>query len=513
MGRSHKTTRMGSAAAVLLLAVSLAACAGAGDKAGSPSTLTLGAELDPAPFGYNPADYSAGQDILFDGLYQSLAVRLPDGEVGPGLATDFAYNEDQTELTLTLRDDVTFTDGSELDAELVKANLDRRDTPELVAYNAFAPGGATEILSVEVVDDDKVAMTFAAPQPGFESSLVGLSGMIVGQSGVDDRMSLSDTPAGSGPYVLDSSTVKGSEYVMVKNVDSPEADAFPYDRVVIKPIPDAQARVNAVISGQVDASYILTSTAPVAEEKGMGLAQIGGSVVSLLVFDKAGVTSKPLADVRVRRAISSALDREAFVDGLHKGDIPATNALPADSPGFDAAIDEEFGYNPERARTLLAEAGYPDGFEFSYVASPESQTDLVAIQSQLAEVGVTMNLTIASSTEEWFSAITTTPLGYLGLGWGDPAGVVYGVILGFADPHQSTDPVIGRLTGDVLGAPDDATRAEALSALNRALVESGTIIPVFEQLTTWAYDPEKIAPVVFPGTVNTPLLGSFAPAE
>jgi len=494
-----------------LLAGALTACASDSTEPEVP-TLTIAFDSDSAALGYDPLKYSSNQRQFYEGLYDSLATLAPDGSVAPGLARKFEYNDDNTVLVMTLLAGVDFTDGSTLNAQLVKRNLDRRSDPALSAYALFAPGGAAEIASVDVIDDTQLAVTFVNPQPGAEINFVGIPGMIVGKDAIDDPSILDTRPVGSGPYTLDASTAKGSSYVFTRNPEHRNADDYAYDRVITKPILEPSARINAVITGQADAGYVLTSLAWLAESKSMGISQVGGTVTSILVFDKSGATSAPFADERVRIALGLAIDREKFVEGVHPGELPAVNALPSANPGFSAQLDADYGYDPDRARQLLADAGYPDGFEFTVVSTDASATDLQALQRYFAEVGVTMNVQPASSTEQAFGAVQTTPLGYLPLNWGNPAGTMFGVILGFANPHGTVNPELVAATQAVAGAVDDQSRASALEALNIELVSSGWVIPVYEQLTTWVYG-DGVAPVVFPTGGDLPLLSSFTPAS
>ena len=497
----------------VFVAGSLAACTGAtGGSGANTSTLTLAYDSDLAPQGYDPLKYSTAQGLMYDGLYDSLFQSQADGTAGPGLATAAAANADKTVITLTLKSGVTFSDGSKLSADLVKANLDRRSDATLVAYASFAKGGAAEIKSVDVVDPTHVAITFASAQNGVEASLVSPAGSIIGQKAIDDPKVLNTAADGSGPYLVDKSTVKGSSYVLKRQDKNPEAKDYAYSTVIIKPITDTQGRTNAVISGQADAGFIATPTAAVAKSKGLGLSQVGGTVVSMLVFDKSGATTAAFADPNVRVALGMAINRKEFVDGLHKGDDPTANALPASSPGHSADIDSQYGYNPTKAKALLSTAGYPNGFTFTIVANADTQTDLQAIQKYFAAVGVTMEIKLASSTQEAFAAVNTTPLGYIPLGWANPVGVMFGVVLGFANPHGEVNPALIGDTQAVAGAQSDADRKDALTKLNTELVSSGWIIPVYEQLTTWAYNSKKVAKVEYPGGGTTPLLSSFKPA-
>ena len=113
----------------------------------------------------------------------------------------------------------------------------------------------------------------------------------------------------------------------------------------------------------------------------------------------------------VWKALSIAIDREAYVNAVHPGEIPTANALPTDSPGFLPELDEEYAYDPDAAKELLAEAGYPDGFSFDFTINQGSQRDLEALQPYWAAIGVTVNLKNAASTEELFAVVQTEPMG------------------------------------------------------------------------------------------------------
>ncbi|GAA2144970.1 hypothetical protein GCM10009825_37050 [Arthrobacter humicola] len=502
-------------AGVLLLS-SVTACGGSGQAASAvdKSTLTIGVESDSASFGFDPLRVSDAQRQFFEGLYDNLMTLQADGSVGPGLATGFSYNADNTVLTLTLKQGVTFTDGSTLDAALVKANFDRRTDPALSAYSAIAKGGAQEVTSVDVVSPTQVSLTFAKAQPGFEKNLASTLGMIVGKSGAADTASLAAKPDGSGPYTLDASTVKGNKYVLQKNDKSADAAKYPYSKIVFSVIQDPQARANALVSGQVDVAQLTSPTVDFAKSKGVGVSQIGGTVNTMISFDKTGKTSPAFASEKVRQAFQYAINRQALVDALHKGDIAAWNALPKDSAGFTAALNTQFAYDPAKAKSLLAEAGYANGFEFTIVASATTQTDLQAVQKDLAAVGITMQVKMATSTDEAFAAVATTPLGYAPLSWDNPVGLMYGAILsGFTNVQKATDDQLSAATGEAAAAKDDAAQKAALTKLNTRLVESGWMIPLYEALTNQGYNTKKIKQVEFAGTNAYPLLSSYAPAN
>ncbi|AMB60251.1 ABC transporter substrate-binding protein [Microterricola viridarii] len=498
------------------LVVALAGCSAAGGAgtAASSSTLTIAQEADMAPSGFDPLAYSAGQRQMMSAAYNSLLSLQPDGTVGAGLASEWEFNEDGTVLTLTLADGVTFSDGSKLSAALVLANLERRSDPALVAYSGFAPGGDAEMLSVEAPDASTVVITFAAPQFAVVQSLANVAGMIVGQTAIDDATLLKKAPIGSGPYVLDTAkTVKASTYTFVRNDASTEAADYPFDTVVFRPINDPQARANALISGQVDAGVMKSSTVELLESKKMGVSQIGGTTVSLIQFDKTGTSVPEMADERVRQAIQLSIDRDRLVELLHVGDTPQRNALPSASAGWSEEVDAAWQRDVPKAKALLAEAGYPNGFSFEMLSSPDSQADLELIQKDLAEAGIVMNVRPAASTQEAFDAVKTTAMGYIPLDWSNTVGLMYGVLFGFANTQGGDDEQLRAATGALAGAQTDDGRDEALQALNARLVESGWLYPLYEPLLNIGYNPTKLNPVTFAGTDSIPLLSSFTPVE
>jgi peptide/nickel transport system substrate-binding protein len=505
------------ASALAVAAVSLTACGGTTSSGGSSGgasgsqTLTIGYDSDPAPTGYDPLLYGAGQRLFFESLYQSLFVETASGGAAPELVTSFSYNASKTQMTLKLKPGVTFSDGSKLTAELVKENLDRRDDTKLEAYGAFGKGGAAEITSVAAPGPSTVVLSFAAPQATFQTELAGEPGMIVGQHGISDPASLETTPDGSGPYKL-SSAVVGSSYTMTRKPGTAAA-SYPYPTIVYRPYLDKTARLNAQISGQTDVSMLDATTAAQAQASGVTLAKNGGTVLTLLIFDKTGVTSKPFGSTMVRLALSYAINRAAFVAALAKGDEPTANAFPHASAGYDPSLNATYAFSDAKARQLLAQAGYPHGFSFTITASPADEAQLEFFQQQFAAIGVRMNVTETSSTGQLFAAINTQPMGFIPLPWPSEIGVTAGVLVGgFANPRRTQDPVIGAALGAASNATGPAFPA-ALKKLNDALVNQAWVIPVAEQFAYVGYNAKKVARPVFPGQDEFPLLTSLRPAS
>ena len=124
--------------------------------------------------------------------------------------------------------------------------------------------------------------------------------------------------------------------------------------------------------------------------------------------DKTGATNPAFGEEAARLALSYAIDREAIVKRPAPGRPGDVQLFPEAATGFDPALDEEFAYDPDRASELLAEAGLPDGFEVNITVRGQPAEDLVVIQSQWAEVGVTLNFITATSTDQLFAAVNAT---------------------------------------------------------------------------------------------------------
>jgi peptide/nickel transport system substrate-binding protein len=500
-------------------AVSLAACGGGngggGGSASADDTVTIALDVDAAPGGYDPLLYSQSQFQFFASLYDSLFVTQPDGTVEGSLVTDFENNAENTQTTLTLRDDITFTDGSKLDSTVVKANLDRRVDPLLEAYGSIAPGQAAEISDVQAPDPQTVVITWAKPQATPENNLVDTAGVIVGPDGVADPDSLQTTPDGSGAYELNTDeTTRSSSYTFEKKDDAHDADDWAFDTIVFNVITDPQALANAVVSGEADIAGILGSTTLDLVNSRQKTVGVGGTVVGFPVLDKTGKTNPAFASEQARLAIGYAIDRKKLVDGLHEGSRPTSQLFPEDATGFDQALDEEFAYDPDKAKQLLAEAGFPDGFEFNLTVLHQPTEDHLAVQAQLAEVGIRMNFVTATSTDQLFGSVNTDPVIWAPFAVGGrPAGFVAGVLYGgFMNTQGAKEPDIEQSLGAALGATGDA-QEQALTDLNRAITEHAWFIPVYESFTYYGYNADKVAEPSFAGTNNYLVLSAIQPAS
>ena len=337
-------------------------------------------------------------------IYDTLTTPNADGEFVPYLAESLEHNDDFTQWTITVRDGVTFHDGTPLTAQVVKNNLDAFLGRYPARTPLLFPFVLKPIQSVEVVDDRTVSITTAQPWPALPAYLYGGGRLgIMAQAQLDDPDTCDTALIGTGPFELEEWAVN-DHLSATRNPDYWATDGdgrqLPYlDRIEFRPIPDSDARLNAFLSGELDMLH--TSSAPAvetleaeAEDGTIGLVQtLANTEVGFLMLN----ASRPPFDSPVaRKAVAHALDRDLYQRVRTLGLFPmASGPFPPGSKGYleDAGFPE---YDLAEAKDLVAqyeaESGRP--FEFSYVHSADSESSRGAqfLQEQFAKAGITVNL-------------------------------------------------------------------------------------------------------------------------
>jgi len=368
--RMRKFT-IASGALALLLAVTACGSAGGTVAAGGDGgTLVLGAALAAQP--WDLAEAGLGDNIqYYEPVFDSLVRLNPQGDPEPYLATSWSYDSARTVLTMHLRTGVKFTDGTPLNAAAVRANLLHTETGSNEAASMLK-----SITGVDAVNPTTVTIHLSAPDPDLVDSLGDVSGMIASPKDLTAK----NGPVGSGPYVLDeSATTPGSTYTYTRNPGYWNKKAFPFNKIVIDTMTDATARLNALMSGQVDWGRINTPDATEAKSDGLKVETQVDSIEGLYIWDRAGNIVPALGNVKVRQALNYAFNRSLIVSKLEDGyATPTTEMFSPQSGIYASSLENTYSYDPAKARQLLAEAGYPHGFtvtmpDVSSVA-PDQQT-------------------------------------------------------------------------------------------------------------------------------------------
>lgn len=386
------TTRVAALAAAVILLAGCAAPTDTKPSGGASETLTIVASVPPKSLDAAAADWG-NSSPFFQAAYDTLLKVSTDGQIEPFLATDWQYDKTNTKLTLNLRGDVKFVDGSGFDSAVAKENL--------VRYKSGTSPNAANLKRIEAIetpDTDTVVIELSEPDPALLSYLTRDAGLMASSKAIAaDAAGLATNPVGSGPYVLNQTeTVTGSSYVYESNPNYWNPALQHYGKIVINIVADPTAALNIIKSGEANAVR-LANNQSLAEIEGAGWKITGSylNAAGLLLFDRGGVKNKALGDVRVRQAINYAFDREGLLKALQKGaGVVTQQTFPKGTAGYDEALDSTYSYDPEKAKKLLTEAGYADGFTLEIpTTSFISATTFNLISQQLAAVGIKTTFT------------------------------------------------------------------------------------------------------------------------
>jgi peptide/nickel transport system substrate-binding protein len=494
---------------VLLIAaasLALTGCGAGGASSDDAEALTLGVLGEPTS--WDPSQAHVGHGLQpYQVAYDSLLLREPDGSLSPMLATEWRYNKDNTVLTMDLRTDVTFSDGEKFDATAAKANLDNfreANGPQMSQLAA--------VEQVEVVDGDTIELDLSAPDPSLEfylSQAAGLMGspQALGTEGIKTE------PVGSGPYVMDTAdSVPGSQLVFRARDDYWNQDLQKFSTITLRTLTDLTARTNALVSGQVAATLLDPKTGKQAAAAGMKLATNQVDWSGLLLMDRDGEVNKPLGDQRVRQAINYALDRETILDQVMLGrGTPTSQVFGKDSGAWLAELENRYPYDPEKAKSLLEEAGYGNGVTLRVPGLPGAETLMAVLKQQLHDVGITLevgapmtNTFVTDVAAKKFTAIE------FNLFQGEAWVAINQMISTRAlyNPFGTTTPELEAAIDAVQSAGDDA--GTAAQEVNRYVTENAWFAPLFRVDQMYYYDPSiTVTPQV---QQAVPSIYNYAPA-
>jgi len=499
------------AVGVLLLAGCSAGSATAGDdeSPASGGTLRIGQIGDVAS--WDPAQAHVGHQLLpYQLVYDSLLLREPDGELSPMLATEWEYDETRTVLTLDLRTDVNFSDGEPFDAEAVKANLE-----SFKAGNGRQAVQLAMFESANVVDEDTIEIVLAEPDPAMEYYLSQAAGLMASPAAIAAG-TLETTPAGTGPYELDAAnSVRDSQATFTAREDYWNPELQKFDGVELRILDELSARVNAAVSGQVDYTTLDARSAKQAEDAGLEIIpdyQVDWTGIT--IFDRDGALNEALADPRVRQAMNYAIDRETLLEQLQLGYGTATSQVfGPESGAFREDLEDYYPYDPDKARELLAEAGYADGFDLTLPVISGFATQVTAMAQQLGEVGINVVQEsvaapnyVADAVQAKFQAFN------FNLFQGEAWVAINQIIAPTAtfNPFGTTSPELEDLLIEVQAGGEGSEAAA--QEVNQYVTENAWFVPLYRIDQIAAYDPTVIS-VEAQVQQAIPSIYNFAPAS
>ncbi|MGI6691211.1 MAG: ABC transporter substrate-binding protein [Clostridiales bacterium] len=393
------------------------------------ATLYLVSTADPVTC--DPALASDGQSgMVIDRVFASLVRYTQDGGVTPELAESYEITEDGTVYTFKIREGITFHDGTVCDANAILWNFERQMGDNATADMPYAESCFGNIVKAEAPDPLTFVVTLAEPSSSFlmNCAMRIAMGIVSPTAWEADPEGFARNPVGAGPYKF-GEWVSGQYVTMPANEDY-ILGAPTNAMVVVRFIPESATRTSEMLSGGIDimGDIALDDIAVLKAADNVKVIATPGTNIGYLAF--ADYEKNELfSDIRLRQAIAHALDMDAINAGLYGEDmVTAKSILPPTMIGGDG----EFSlpeYNPEKAKELMAEAGYPDGFSFTLLTynvskgyNPAGERLAVQVQAELAKVGIDCKIVIEPWSEFITSMYAETPdYDAIVAGWGAAA--------------------------------------------------------------------------------------------
>lgn len=482
----HRRDFLVSAAGLALTGPALAQ--GAPRKGG---TLKVSANANPSSL--DPATGGSGSDHSF--LYPIFDT-LVDFEPAtlqplPGLAESWS-NPDPKTLLLNIRSGITFHDGTPLDAAAVKFNLDRARSDQ----RSNIKGDLATVESVEIAGPQQVAIKLKQPDSALLLILSDRAGMMSSPKAVQDLGKDYDRkPVGCGAMKFVSWN-DNEKVVYARNEKYWRSGQPLLDGLEMNIIPEINTALRAVVAGQNDFVYFLSPQQKPLVERAKNLVSVSGStlycVVVFLNFAKA-----PLDDVRVRRALNYAIDRESFAKATMAGlSEVATTVLPKAHWAYDPALADFYKYDPDKAKALLAEAGHKDGLDLHLIGYTDQrqQQRQEVLQEQLRKVGVRLRFStfnIPEGSAAFFAKAEGNGLVSQWTGRPDPSltfSLLYGKGSYFNAGREEASPEIAASLAESRASPELADRKSAFAKLQRQVLEQALSVPLLFQFELDAHN-------------------------
>ncbi|MEH6751393.1 MAG: ABC transporter substrate-binding protein [Paracoccaceae bacterium] len=488
---SHTVWRMGALGATLVVAT-------AGASLAQDKSLTIGLTADPSHL-YPLAGEELSSNIMYYHLYDPLVARSAELEFGPGLAESWETVNDTT-WRFKLREGVTFHNGNAFTASDVVFTVEK-------ARASIRPDLVANIASVTAVDDLTVEITTPKPYavlPNDLAELLILDEEYTTATG-DEQMDLK--PMGTGPYKLEE-WIK-EERLVLSAFDDYWGGAPRIKTVTFRPITNPATRTAALLTGEVDVVQDLAvrDVDRVRNESGFEVITRPSLLNVVLAMDTRAESPtiegpNPMVDQRVREAIARAIDVDAINKIVMNGlATPSAQFVPESHLGYVDGMDfrQMYPVDIEKAKALMAEAGFPDGFTMTLDATNNRYVNdaqiAQALASMLAKINVTLNLNIMPKSNFWgYIRVPSDNSSFIMSGWDVPAGdagSMYAALFYSRDKKEGYGQVnrssysnadVDALIDKADSTPDVAERDAILQEATKLLMADIPMIPVhYEQ--------------------------------
>ena len=354
-------------------------------------SITIGMQLEPPNLNPTGGAAAAIDEVVYSNLFEGLTKYGPDGSINPGLAKSWDISSDGLSYTFKLNQNIKFHDGTALTASDVKFSLDRaRGEDSTNAQKALFTG----IKSVVVLDDLTLQIDLVEPNGGFITNLAWGDAVIVAPESIDNAET---APIGTGPFKF-SKWIKGDRVELVKNPDY-WGKSVNLDKAIFKFISDPTAAFAAVMAGDIDAFPVFPAPENLLQfEADARFKVMVGSTEGETILSTNN-KKPPFDDLRMRKAIAHAINRQEIIDGAMFGyGTPIGTHFAPHNPDY-LDLTEKSQFDPELSRKLIIESGHGDGVKVSLKLPPPSYArrggEIVA--AQLRNVGIDVEI----SNLEW----------------------------------------------------------------------------------------------------------------
>lgn len=380
-----------SVAVLLTLTIALSACSG--DKQGENSSqITIGIPQDMEDSLDPNKIVAAGTKEIYFNIYEGLVKPDSDGNICPAVASDYVISDDMRTYTFTLREGVKFHDGSLVTVEDIKHTLDKcADTgnkdPLVEAFS--------NVESINIIDDRTVEIVLFQPSTDFIAGLADVNAAIVPKHNDDpDKVAI-----GTGPYMYVSRSPQ--ENFVLKKFDEYWGEPAHIENVVLKICANTDSVVMDLNGGSIDMFARLTTAQADQLNNDYNVLEGSMNLVQAMYLNNA---AEPFDDIRIRQALCYAIDKEEILlmiaDGL--GTPIGSSMFPAFGKYYMPELNDVYKTDIEKAKKLLAEAGYPDGFSFT-VKVPSNYTPHIDTAQVIAEQLKAINVEAKIELIEWDS--------------------------------------------------------------------------------------------------------------
>ncbi len=427
------------------------------------------ASLDPQ--GHNDTKSERVSFLLFNRLFRLNT----DFKVVPDLAEEWSQPSD-TEWVIKIKEGVKFHDGTEMKAEDVKFSLERSLEQPKVQHVL------SEIESIEVVDDYTVKITTKIAFAPFLYTLVHAGASILPKAYVESEDNFQN-PIGSGPFTF-VEWASGDKVVLKKNENYfDENNMGQMDTITFRVIPEGTSRTIALETGEVDIVDEL-ETIDINKVESNADLKLYSEASTRIDYFAVNNQKAPFDNKLVRQALNYAIDKQAvMLVAINGAGVETKSVLAPSMLGYKAS---DYSYNPEKAKELLAQAGYPDGFKTTIWSSGDQRKRIAEIiQANLAEIGITATIEMY----EWGTYIDVLMKGEeetFVLGWTsnpDPDSTLTPLFhssnIGAMNMARINDPKVDELIVSGREELDLGKRTEIYNELHKHIMEQAPFVPLF----------------------------------